>query len=152
MSALPWHPFLLLCSLFAIFSHGVRAQKTNTSMLSFQVSSGGNDNYFLRDNITSAQMLLTSANNTNPVRRLVFALPAGNSGGLVYFLPLANNATANAKLGISVVNGTFKSTTAEFNNTGAEVELTFKGNATLGVTIIGAVRAMRGESDAINQC
>jgi len=72
-------------------------------MLSFQVSSGGNDNYFLRDNITSAQMLLTSANNTKPCASFGIRLACRQLGGLVSFYPLANNATANAKLGISVV-------------------------------------------------
>jgi hypothetical protein len=149
MSALSWRLFCVLSSLLSVlFSKGVEARSStgSRSNLSFKVTSGGNDNYFLRDNVTSAQLLLTSTNNTSPVRRLVVALPAGNSGGLVYFLPLpGNNSAGNSTLGISVVNGTFKSTTDKFNNTGVQVELAFRGNATLGVTIIGAVRAMRGE-------
>lgn len=156
MFTLPWHLFLALLGLvFALLCHDINARTSNLTSLSFQVLSGGNDNYFLRDNVTSAQLLLTSANNTSPVRRLVFALPAGNSGGLVYFLPLPDNSTTgdvtingNSTLGISVVNGTFTSTTDKFNNSGAQVELAFSGNATLGVTIIGAVRAMRGMSEA----
>jgi hypothetical protein len=131
--------------LSALLLTGAKAQTSPASTaLSLEVTSGGNDNYFLRDNVTSAQLLVTSANNTSPVRRIVFALPAGNSGGLVYFLP--SNPSSGTQLGLSVVNNTFKSTTAPYNNVGAQVQLAFNQNATLGVTIIGAVRAMRGVS------
>lgn len=118
--------------------------QNDTSVLSFQVTSGGNDNYFIRDNVTSAQVLLTSANNTSSApRRLVVALPAGNSGALTYFLPLNSSSDATA-LSVILVNGTLQTTTRDFNNTGIQADLAFNSNATLGVTIIGAVRAMRG--------
>ena len=123
--------------------HLAAAQIVNdtTPSLSFRVVSGGNDNYFLRDNLTSAQLLLTSANSTSVPRRLVVALPAGNSGALTYFLP-ANAASLN----VSLVEGSLKSATADYFNVGVQADLAFDGNATLGVTIIGAVRAMRGRS------
>ena len=114
-----------------------------TPSLSFKVTSGDNDNYFLRDNLTSAQLLLTSPNSTTSARRLVVALPAGNSGALAYFLP--SNPAANSTLGIDLVEGSLKSTTTDYFNVGVQADLTFDGNATLGVTILGAVRAMRGE-------
>ncbi|TFK45034.1 hypothetical protein BDQ12DRAFT_731010 [Crucibulum laeve] len=129
--------------------------------LNFHVSSGGNENYFWRDNITSAQLLLTSTNNTlSTARRLVAALPAGNNGALVYFLPLggangtgpgtsgtsgvqsSDSASAN-QLNVELVNDTLTSTTDKFNNAGVQADLTFSANATLGVTIVGAVRALR---------
>lgn len=109
----------------------------------FQVTSGGNDNYFLRDNLTSAQVLLTSANSTASLKRLVVALPAGNSGALTYFLPL-NNSSSNASISVTLQNSSLESTTNDFDNVGVQANLTFTGNATLGVTIIGGVRAMRG--------
>ncbi|RPD61023.1 hypothetical protein L226DRAFT_612754 [Lentinus tigrinus ALCF2SS1-7] len=112
-----------------------------TPSLAFKVVSGGNDNYFLRDNLTSAQMLLTSANSTSVSRRLVVALPAGNSGALTYFLPAGTSA--NGTLGVSLVDGSLRSATADYFNVGVQVDLAFDGNATLGVTILGAVRAMR---------
>jgi hypothetical protein len=59
--------------------------------LLFQVESGENVNYFLRDNLTTAQLLLTSPKASAGVQRLVVALPAGNSGALAYFLPLNEN-------------------------------------------------------------
>ncbi|KAI9066083.1 hypothetical protein FKP32DRAFT_1610261 [Trametes sanguinea] len=107
--------------------------------LSFKVVSGGNDNYFLRDNLTSAQLLLTSPNSTSAARRLVVALPAGNSGALTYLLP----KDAGAALNVTVVEGSVRSATADYFNVGVQADLRFDGNATLGVTIIGAVRAMR---------
>lgn len=121
--------------------------------LSFHVSSGGNENYFLRDNIASTQLLLTSVNNTrSSARRLVVALPAGNSGVLVYFLPLLDNGNikaahtpaATSGLSITLVNGSLTSTTDAYENVGAQADLAFSGSATLGVTIVGAIRAMRG--------
>lgn len=127
------------------------AQNTIQSTgLSFRITSGDNDNYFLRDNVTSCQLLVTSSNETAPVRRVVFALPAGNSGALAYFLPMntsssTNSSSNSSELGISLVDGSFVSTTGDFNNTGAQADFNFTTNATLGVIIIGAVRAMRGD-------
>ena len=143
-----WLPILAAFACpAAIHVQAISAGSRNTSVLAFQVESGGNDNYFLRDSTTSAQLLLTSSNNTDTeARRLVVALPAGNSGALTYFLPkdTFGNVTTLAP---TLVNGTFRSTTRAFNNTGVEADLAFNANATLGVTIIGAVRAMRGTSN-----
>jgi hypothetical protein len=113
--------------------------------VSFQITSGGNDNFFYRDNLTSAQILLTIPNNSDlGFSRLVSALPAGNSGALVYFLPKPDGD--EQKLVVSLVNGTLTSTTDDFNNSGIQADLSLSRNATLGVTIVGAVRAMRGAS------
>ncbi|KAJ3552842.1 hypothetical protein NM688_g3936 [Phlebia brevispora] len=126
--------FFLFASLSCAYAQDVQ------SPLSFHLASGGNDNYFLRDNITAAQLLLTSSNNTSTnLRRLVIALPAGNSGALVYFIPL----DSSEELSLQLVSGSFISTTRAFDNAGVQADLSFSGNATLGVTIIGAVRAMR---------
>ncbi|KAF8190877.1 hypothetical protein BJ912DRAFT_315929 [Pholiota molesta] len=107
----------------------------------FHVISGSNDNYFYRDNVTSAQLLLTNAQaaSANTTRRLVVALPAGNNGALVYFLPKNESQLLNVQL----VNSSLTSTTANNANSGLQADLAFSGDATLGVTIIGAVRAMR---------
>ncbi|TBU38411.1 hypothetical protein BD309DRAFT_1022886 [Dichomitus squalens] len=125
---------------------GQTAANTSNPSLTFKVASGGNDNYFLRDNVTSAQLLLTSENSTSAERRLVVASPAGNSGALVYFSPSDAETTgknSTAALGVSLVDGSFKSATTDYSNVGVRADLAFDANATLGVTIIGAVRAMR---------
>ncbi|KAL5504617.1 hypothetical protein ACEPAH_7280 [Sanghuangporus vaninii] len=109
---------------------------------SFQVTHGGNENYFFRDNSTSAQVLLTSANGSSSLKRLVVAMPAGNSGALTYFLPLDNSTSGN-NLTVTLQNNTLQSTTDDFDNVGVQANLNFTGNATLGVTVVGAVRAMR---------
>ena len=134
--------FLQACQAIA----GQTITNSSGPSLSFQVLSGGNNNNFFRDNSTSAQLLLTSENSTSTARRLVVALPAGNSGALVYFLPSNQVAGGNSTntLGVNLVNGSFTSATAEFSNVGVQADLVFDANATLGVTIIGAVRAMRG--------
>ncbi|PIL29853.1 hypothetical protein GSI_08060 [Ganoderma sinense ZZ0214-1] len=129
---------MLLTLLQICCAASARITVNSTPSLSFDVLSGGNNNYFLRDNLTSAQLLLSSPNNTNKARRLVVALPAGNSGALVYFLPSTSNP-----LGVTLVDGSFKSATADYFNAGIQADLAFDGNATLGVAVIGAVRAMR---------
>ena len=133
----------LLCCAFAGI---VLAQ----NQLFFQIASGDNDNFFLRDNRTTAQLLLTKANSSTEARRLVVALPAGNSGALTYFVP-SNNTSGG--ISVSLQNDTFKSTTGPYDNVGVQANLNFSGNATLGVTVIGAVRAMRGALSQISfQC
>ncbi len=108
----------------------------------FHVTSGSNDNYFYRDNITTAQLLLTNSPPIiNTPRRFVAALPAGNNGALVYFLPKDSSHSLNVQL----VNGTLQSTTVDDVSRGIQADLQFTSNATFGVTIIGAVRAMRGQ-------
>lgn len=134
--------FLPLISTIDPLQARASAVRSGPPALDFHVSSGGNDNYFLRDDVTSGQILLTSANNTSTLRRLVVALPAGNNGALTYFLPLTNTNTS--PLSVTLVNGTIKSTTDEFNNAGIQADLLFGASATLGVTIVGAVRALRG--------
>ena len=138
----------LLTLLQICIAASARTLANPTSSLSFEVVSGGYDNYFLRDNVTSAQLLLSSSNNTAKARRLVVALPAGNSGALAYFLPSGSNT-----LGVTMVNGSFKSATADYSNVGIQADLVFNANATLGDTVIGAVRAMRGMSptDAVSK-
>lgn len=112
----------------------------DNAYLSFEIETGGNNNYFVRDSLTTAQVLVTSSNANSSAQRLVVALPAGNSGALAYFLPLNLIGT----LYVTLDNSTLRSTTEDFNNVGVQANLAFSQNATMGVTIIGAVRAMRG--------
>ena len=90
-----------------------------TPDLYFKVVSGGNDNYFFRDSLTSAQVVLTSANSTSVPRRLVVALPAGNTGALTYFLPTGDSST----LGVDLVEDSVTSTTAGYFNAGVQADL-----------------------------
>lgn len=146
---------LCVLSLFALAgTAAAQIVGEPNATLAFHVASGENDNYFLRDGRTSGQLVLTSANNTSAApRRLVVALPAGNSGALAYFLPKdastdagasGGNSTSPTALGVTLVEGSLKSATADYFNIGVQADLAFDRNATLGVTIIGAVRAMRG--------
>ncbi|KAF8978110.1 hypothetical protein BDQ17DRAFT_1383270 [Cyathus striatus] len=111
-------------------------QTADKDALNFQLTSSGNENYFYRDNITSAQVLLTSP-ASNATRRLVAALPAGNNGALVYFLPASTNSgvASEDKLDITLINGTLKSTTSPFHNVGIQADILVTANATLGVTL-----------------
>lgn len=110
-----------------------------STALNFQVQSGGNTNYFFRDNTTAAQILFPNATADFGPQRFVAALPAGNSGALVYFLP-QNSSTS---LSVQAVNGSLSSVIHELNNTGISGRMSFDNNASMGVAVIGAVRAMR---------
>lgn len=135
-------------SLFYLVLAGLASAQNQSS---FQVTSGDNVNFFLRDNTTTAQLLLTKSSSSSELSRLVVALPAGNSGALTYFIPAIANNT-DEQFAVTLQNGTLTSTTDDFDNVGVQADLRFSGNATMGVTIIGAVRAMRGETSicAIN--
>ncbi|KIJ27555.1 hypothetical protein M422DRAFT_271225 [Sphaerobolus stellatus SS14] len=131
---------MLLAGLLGLlaFSSHVSSQK-ETDVLNLHLTSGGFENYLWRSNITAAQILLTSSNVTDRLQRFVVAMPAGNSGALSYFLPVDETQ----ELSVQLVNGTLQDAVAPFNNVGVQGKLSFNADASLGVTIIGAVRAMR---------
>jgi len=124
--------------LFLAFTGHALSQKT-TDALNLHLTSGGFENYLWGSNVTAAQVLLTSSNVTDRLQRLVVAMPAGNSGTLSYFLPVDETK----QLSVELVNGSLQDAIAPFNNVGVQGKLSFNTNASLGVTIIGAVRAMR---------
>lgn len=161
--------FLHLSYLLASFARASvsatstgRPPTSTTQPTVFHVASGANENYFYRDNVTTAQLLLTSAASASPntTRRLVAALPAGNNGALVYFLPIPHGShpgppppiggnppsPAVQPLNINLINGTLQSTVAPDGNSGIQADVSFSTSATLGVTIVGAVRALRGKN------
>ncbi|KZT50991.1 hypothetical protein CALCODRAFT_504066 [Calocera cornea HHB12733] len=125
----------------------VKRATADQAPLYFHLSSGGNENYFFRDNVTAAQVLFTSSNSTTTARRFVTAMPAGNSGALMYFLPL-NASVSNATgppLDVQLVNSSLPlaHTLETWDNVGVKGQMSFSADAQLGVAIIGAVRAMR---------
>ena len=129
--------YLLVAIVGLCLTVGARS----SSQLAFTVVSGKNDNFFIRNNVTAAQLVLTSPDSIESgPRRLVVALPAGNSGALTHFLPL----TTNNSLTVRLVNGSYQSVTEEDNNAGIQADLMLDNNATLGVTIVGAIRTVRG--------
>lgn len=141
-----FYPFLLCSLAFAALS----GQPTPSQPTTFHITSGSNENYFFRDNITTAQVLVTSSSASNSIpRRFVAALPAGNNGALVYFLPANTNGNSSTPLNIELINGTMKSATGEDGNRGIQADIRLSSNATLGVVIVGAVRAMRGSFASI---
>lgn len=117
---------------------------SSSADLSFNLTSGQNVNYVFRNNVTAAQVLLTAPNASLGLSRFVVALPAGNSGSLVYFIPKndssgSDNSTSTKALQVTL-DGGLKATKGSHNATGVKGKLSFNKNATVGVTIIGAVR------------
>ncbi|KZT43842.1 hypothetical protein SISSUDRAFT_1057376 [Sistotremastrum suecicum HHB10207 ss-3] len=132
-------PRILAACLALLPSLPSSAGQNSSFTLDFQVQSGGNTNYFFRDDIAAAQILFPNATADSGPQRFVAALPAGNSGALVYFIP----RNASTSLSVQAVNRSFTSTVQAFNNTGISGQMSFDNNASMGVAIIGAVRAMR---------
>ncbi|KAF8586613.1 hypothetical protein K439DRAFT_1386873 [Ramaria rubella] len=125
--------------LLSLLLPSVIVAQDSDAILNLHLTSGGYDNYFWRSNVTATQVLFTSPNVTDRPQRFVMGMPAGNSGVLSYFLPV----NENQQLSVQLVNGSLQDAAGDFNNVGAQGHMSFNADATLGVTILGAVRAMR---------
>lgn len=77
----------LVSAVALVFTAGCAAQPTDTSF-HFQVQSGANENYFLRDGGTAAHLVL----RPGPNPRLLVVFPAGNSGTGLWFQPATGQA------------------------------------------------------------
>lgn len=101
---------------------------------------GGFDNTFFRDNVTSAQILVTSPNITNDQAvRFIVATPAGNSGALLYFIPSSNSSGFTAIIEEASLN----SVSAASNQAGVSGVVQLSSEASLGVAIVGGIRASK---------
>jgi hypothetical protein len=120
-----------------------QAVQTNTStsvpdLLLGPIYFAGYDNYVYRDDVTSAQVVLSANASTDP-SRLILAFPKGNTGALTYFLPFTNGST----LDVGLDRTSLRSVSQSDNQTGLSGNLTLTSDATLGVTLIGSVRTLR---------
>ena len=106
--------------------------------LRFNLTSGSYDNYFIRSNLTAAQVLLTNTSATE-LNRFLVAFPAGNSGAVSYFLPLEEQASLNVTLGQDGIRTAYGPNDLR----GVAGELLFSNNATLGTTLLGSIRTVR---------
>lgn len=129
----------LVCLATFVLSQVSVVCSQGSDSLNLHLSTGGYENYLWRSNITAVQVLLTSPNVTDRPQRFVAGMPAGNSGALSYFLPL----NASEQLSVQLVNNSLQDATGDFNNVGVQGHMSFNTDATMGVTILGAVRAMR---------
>ena len=127
---------LVALAVLLISPCGVAPQNSD---LDLNLTSGGYENHLWRSNITAVQVLFTSPNVTDRPQRFVAAMPAGNSGALSYFLPL----NSSEQLSVRLINNSLQDATDSFNNVGVQGSMSFSTDATMGVTILGAVRAMR---------
>ncbi|KAK8853168.1 hypothetical protein IAR55_003869 [Kwoniella newhampshirensis] len=122
---------------------GVYAQTNPSAGLRFgPVNFAGYDNYVYRDNVTSAQIVLTDSSSTSEPSRFIAAFPNGNTGALVYFIPV-NSSNSTTALGTTLDLGTVASVSQANNQTGLSGNLSFSGDLTFGVTLIGSVRTLR---------
>lgn len=122
--------------------------------LQLNLTSGPYDNYFIRSNLTAAQVLLTntSAAQSGQLNRFLVALPAGNSGSVAYFLPLSNSSansndtsasTNSSSLTVTLGQGGLRTAYGDNGMHGVTGELVFSDSAQLGTTLLGSVRTLR---------
>jgi len=90
------------------------------------------------------QLTDSKSSSTDPTRFLV-ASPNGNTGAVVYFVPVSNNDTSGGNstttsnittgLGATLVNSTLQSISGDNNQTGVQGELSISEDFDFGVTI-----------------
>ena len=90
------------------------------------------------------QLTGSKSSSTDPTRFLV-ASPDGNTGAVVYFVPVSDNDTSGgnstttsnttAGLGATLVNSTLQSISGDNNQTGIQGELSISEDFDIGVTI-----------------
>ena len=127
---------MLLAFICSVLCAALSSAQNSSSTLDLRLTAAGNVNVLFRDNVTSAQLLATAI--SGPLQRYIVALPAGNSGSLVYFLAQNSN-----NLSVTIRNDSVSSVQRPYNNVGVQAELEFSANASMGVSVIGDVRAMR---------
>ena len=109
------------------------------------------ENYFYSDSNVAAHLVVTSPLPESDLRiigpRVVVAWPAGNSGACMFFEP---EDGVNGTLGIKFVNTTVGSPLAPvyidrdgYPDVGIKGVIQFSKTATLSLSILGSVRAVR---------
>ncbi|PWN51215.1 hypothetical protein IE53DRAFT_301358, partial [Violaceomyces palustris] len=135
---------------------------TPSGVLKFNLTSGPYDNYFIRTNETSAQVLLTNpsalsvgANQTqsgssSTLNRFLVALTAGNSGSVTYFLPLLEGGTEGGQgddsLSVTLDPKGLDVYTPEGDQDllrGVTGTLVVSSNSTIGTNVLGSIRTVR---------
>ncbi|GMK59993.1 hypothetical protein CspeluHIS016_0902100 [Cutaneotrichosporon spelunceum] len=94
----------------------------------------GHANWIFRDDTTAAQVVISATASTSPVR-FITAFPAGNTGSLAYFQPLSGT--------LGVMLNSVSSVSHNDGQRGVSGELSFSGDARLGLTVLGSVRSLR---------
>ena len=95
-------------------------------------------------NETSNELTSSKSSSADPTRFLV-ASPNGNTGAVVYFVPVSKNDTSGGNLtttsstptglGATLVNSTLRSISGDNNQTGIQGELSISEDFDFGVTI-----------------
>jgi hypothetical protein len=115
------------------------------------ISNAPYENYFYSDRNVAAQVVVTSPLPDSDLSiigpRIVVAWPAGNSGACLFFQP---ENERNGSLGIKIINSTVGSPLApvyierdSYPSVGVEGVIQFDTAATLSLSILGSVRAIR---------
>ncbi|KAK0554276.1 hypothetical protein OC846_002159 [Tilletia horrida] len=148
-------PALLLSSLSACLAQqNTSATTTNpldldpavneTADLSFAIESGNYLNYIHRTSLGSHTLLLTTpdAAQNGTENRFLYATPADNSGAFSIFQNGVND-TDPAPLSIYLYNDTVRTALGPGGLVGVTGDLLLSKNASMTLSIVGSVRAMR---------
>ncbi|GFZ48643.1 hypothetical protein JCM24511_06392 [Saitozyma sp. JCM 24511] len=135
--------FAALYGGVALAAAGFAAAQNSSAGLDFgPVDFAGYNNYVYRDNVTAAQIVVTDSSSVYKPSRFITAFPNGNTGALVYFVPL--NTTSNpSPLGTTLNFSSVHSVSGASNQTGLQGEVSVSGDLEFGVTLIGSVRTLR---------
>lgn len=142
--------FELIQPSCSIASNALKPE-VNTSATTLYISDPPYENYFYSDHNGAAQIIVTSPladsdlSITGP--RFIVAWPAGNSGAGLFFQP---ENGVNGSLGIKVINSTVGAPLApvyipgdNYPSVGVKGIIQFNSTATLSISILGSVRAIR---------
>jgi hypothetical protein len=142
--------FELIQPSCSIASNALKPE-VNTSATTLYISDPPYENYFYSDHNGAAQVIVTSPladsdlSITGP--RFIVAWPAGNSGAGLFFQP---ENGVNGSLGIKVINSTVGAPLApvyipgdNYPSVGVKGIIQFNSTATLSISILGSVRAIR---------
>ena len=133
---------MLLTLLPLLAATLVSAQTANSSLNVGPISFAGFNNYLFRDNTTSCQLVVTNNATTGAPSRFITAFPDGNTGALVYFVPV----NASAAIGATLDYGSVKSVVQGMNQTGVTGNLSLSGDVNFGVTLSESAYALCGQT------
>lgn len=102
------------------------------------------ENYFFRDQTTSAQIVLTSSSAPSKIQpRFLVAFPAGDSGVAVFLRPTAGQIV---KIKLDLVDGSLQSLTG--GNIGVRGQFQLNEDSSVGNIVMGSARTIRDFTDS----
>jgi hypothetical protein len=84
--------------------------------------------------LSDAEIMPISSSSSSAPSRFITAFPNGNTGALVYFVPL-NTSSSSSPLGTTLDLASVRSYSSTDNQTGLQGNISVSGDLTFGVTL-----------------